>query len=1131
MSTTASIAIEQLVKQIPAVKEFISVLNNGQSVHVSRAMRPARPLLASLIGQQCHTNILWITPTSDGAERLCQDLAFFLPPSVEPWFFPEKENAAMLGEAGSSGNPMRLAVLQALEKQQTNKMVIAAPIKAILQPTVKAERLEHGKLTLSVGESVDLELLLELLTAEGYQRVPMVERRGEFSVRGCIIDAYPITGKPKRLELFGDEIDSIRVLNIDTQRSSEEAPDVVLLPASESDEESAWLTDYLSRFAPNTIVCLEESAQLRLTAQEWYQEWNQDCQSDMWPEVTKMLQNFRVCDLTAWADSTTASSSGSQNYELPLQLASGFTGRVEEMLGVLPQWQAKGFYTVILSRQYKRLKELFSERQIINVVTEAQNLLPGQIMLLNGNVDEGFSAELGSGHLEFLTDHEIVGLRRQRTAVREVNRGSSLRLDELNIGDYVVHLQHGIGRYLGVKTLALQGVERDLLHLEYAKGDAVYVPVEQLDLVQKYQGVDDVAPSLSKMGGQEWNRTKAKIRENTKQLAEALLKIYAERSQVPGYAFPPDTPWQHEMEDSFPYNETPDQLRAINEVKADMERPHPMDRLVCGDVGYGKTEVALRAAFKAAVEGRQTLVLAPTTVLAHQHYQTFSERLASFPVSIRLLSRDVTDKEQTSIVEGLKAGKIDIAIGTHRLLSKDVEVKNLGLLIIDEEHRFGVMHKEKLKEMRAAVDVLCMSATPIPRTLQMSFYGIRELSLIQTPPEQRLPIKTYLFEHNPDLIKAAITRELSRQGQVFFVHNRVQGIERVAADIRRLIPQARVAVGHGQMAEHQLEKVMMDFYEERFDVLVCTTIIESGLDIPNTNTTIINNAQAFGLAQLYQLRGRVGRSVKQAYCYLLYPPTRKLTAIAEKRLDTIRDFAHLGAGFQIAQRDLEIRGAGNMLGAEQSGHVAAIGFDLYCRMLNEAVKELQGQTTVVPCEQTIAMQIPVSASLPDQYVSDARQKVALYKRLAASKTNQDVQALREELRDRYGPLPQATENLLQLVLIKLLAMELLMPSICIKDGTMAMMLPFSKELTAKNRFKIKQQTGWDCAYEQMSLVFTGLFGRAAGRKQYPPDEELLTKILDTMKLLKNWLMTENATSAADSSAKTKKSVRIGGFGG
>lgn len=1070
-----------LLGQLEPTKRLGEMLEANQSPTCAGVTGSARLLLAEHVARIAATPVIWISPTNDGAERLAQDLRIFLGDDGV-LHFPERDEAPVHG-GHPVADPMRLQILEEVERGRARLVVTS--VRALLQKTLAVEKLMKGRIVLKKGEMVDLETLLELLTGEGYVRLPMVERRGEFSLRGGILDLFPVTGEPVRIELFGDEIESMRRFDKDTQRSISEVDEVVLLPAQESDDDGGTLlTDHLPR---GSVACLEEPAQIKLHAMEWAHEgWEGE-----WGDFLGLLSPLRqVCFLAG-------ESPDGGHLEFPFEPAAVFSDRVDGFMNKLPYWQDEGKRVLLVSLQTARLKELVAERQL-----KIGSLDKGSLCLVAGSLSEGFRL----GDLEVLSDREVMHATRRRRATRKADRASLLRLEELEVGVLVVHLQHGLGRYLGVRSLVVQGNARDFLALEYAKGDSVYVPVEQLDLVQKYQGLEDRVAKLSKMGGQEWARAKGKVKEDADKLAAELLKLYAQREMAVGYAFPPDTPWQTEMEEAFPWQETDDQLRVIGEVKHDLEQGRPMDRLVCGDVGYGKTEVALRAGFKAAVEGRQVAVLVPTTVLAQQHFQTFSERLAPFPVKVEMMSRFRSAKEQKATLERLVSGECDIVVGTHRLLSKDIKYKNLGLLIIDEEHRFGVKQKERIKDIRKNVDVLAMTATPIPRTLNMALSGIRDMSVIETPPEDRIPIKTYLFEHHPDVLKGALTRELAREGQVFVVHNRIEDIERLAQDLRRLVPNARIAVGHGQMDEGTLEKLLMDFFEHEYDVLVSTTIIESGVDIPNVNTIIINNAHHFGLAQLYQLRGRVGRSNRQAYCYLLYPPHRQLNEDAIKRLETIRDFTYLGAGFQIALRDLEIRGAGDILGAEQSGSIAAVGFDLYCRMLAESVKTMRGEKPEAPPEEetSVVVDLPVPACLPESYVEDSGQKVALYKKIAQLRHVKDLEAVRSELRDRFGPLPEQAENLLKLMEIRLLARDLMIPSIRAKEGKLTFLMPFYRPLTMKEKQKIFQLTNWKPMEVPKTLTLGNLFGVAAGPPIWPPAPELLSKVQSVLFHLGIW---------------------------
>ncbi|HEV3309449.1 MAG TPA: transcription-repair coupling factor, partial [Chloroflexota bacterium] len=676
---------------------------------------------------------------------------------------------------------------------------------------------------------------------------------------------------------------------------------------------------------------------------------------------------------------------------------------------------------IVTSYQHARLAEMLEAEGIpISVVDDILAIPePGSITIVRGSLAEGWVApDLG---FELFTDHEVFGWSKPRTTPRRKRAARETFFTEFIAGDYVVHIEHGIGRLVGTTRMMDAEIERDYLIVEYAGTDKLYVPTDQLDRVTRYIGMGEAKPQLNKLGGQEWTRAKAKAKQAAEDMAEELIVLYAQREAAGGHAFMPDTPWQRELEGSFPFEETADQMQAIMDVKTDMEQERPMDRLVVADVGYGKTEVAVRAAFKAVIDGFQVAVLVPTTVLGQQHLETFRERLDAFPVRIDMLSRFRTPKEQKETLRRLQEGEVDVVIGTHRLLGKDVLFNNLGLLVVDEEQRFGVRHKERLKQLRAAVDVLTLTATPIPRTLHMSLTGIRDVSIIQTPPEGRLPIRTHLQPYEDRLVREAIVRELEREGQVYFVHNRVSGIEAVAQKLRRLVPEARVLVGHGQMPEDQLENVMLAFSHQEADVLLCSTIIESGLDIPNVNTIVIDHAEALGLAQLYQLRGRVGRSVNQAYAYLLYPRDARVGKEAMSRMEAVFEATELGAGFRIAMADLEIRGAGNLLGSEQSGHVAAIGFDLYTNLLKDAVDRMREQVPAEAARTPVTVDLPFDVLIPDAYVPDERERLALYRRLAGLSKAEDVAGLEEELRDRFGPIPGAVRNLLTQLGVKFLA--------------------------------------------------------------------------------------------------------------
>lgn len=720
-----------------------------------------------------------------------------------------------------------------------------------------------------------------------------------------------------------------------------------------------------------------------------------------------------------------------------------YHGRFERLAEEIRNWRKERYricFVISTPERGERVVEAFRDEGVEAFFTPQLNgqLKQGNVVVTTGQLESG--CELVNSRLVVLTDAEVFGRQKQRRRYKtDDEHGVRLTTySELKPGDYVVHENHGIGKYVGMKTMEIGGVSKDYIVLQYQGEDRLFVPTEQINLLQKYIGVEGQPPKLYKLGGTEWSRVKKRAKEAVKEMAEGLLKLYAERKTIPGYSFSPDTVWQQQFEDSFIYQETPDQKRAIEEVKKDMESPRPMDRLLCGDVGYGKTEVAIRASFKAVMEGKQVAVLVPTTILAQQHGRTFEERLAGYPIKVRVLSRFQSQAEQNEIIRGLASGDVDIVIGTHRLLSKDVVCRDLGLVIVDEEQRFGVAQKERLKEITKHVDVLTLTATPIPRTLHMSLVGLRDMSMIETPPEDRFPIRTYVIEWDDEMIREAIMRELARSGQVYFVYNRVQSIDIMATRLSELVPEARIAVAHGQMEEDELEQIMLAFLHGEYDVLLCSTIIETGMDIANVNTLVIYDADQLGLAQLYQLRGRVGRSNRVAYAYFTYRKDKTLTEDAEKRLSAIKEFTELGSGFRIAMRDLEIRGAGNLLGAEQHGFIASVGFELYCKLLEESIQELRGKTVVEPPEPVV--DLTINAFISDEYVPDSQDKVEIYRKVIAARTDKEVRDLQEELEDRYGPLPQPVVNLLAVAMIKILARQLGIASIGTeRDGVLLKM--------------------------------------------------------------------------------------------
>ena len=981
--------------------------------------------------------------------------------------------------------------------------LVVASTAAALRMTLGPNAFLKARHTVRVGDKVRLADLFSRWVGLGYQREGGVEVPGTFSHRGGIVDIFsPSSELPARIELLGDEIDNIRLFDPLSQRSVRGTDRVSIIPAREvlpslSDRERvSELIGRLNfeRCTPATSDRFQEELAAIFSGQEveelamYNGLLNQSCIFDHLPgqgllvldresEIEseargladraddlksarvgrgELPANFPSPQLT-WGELQAVLGErrrlmmgwAGEDEGFQFKPAPSYYGRPDEFAADTHRALGEGSRVVVVSRHTLRLSEVLAEAGVVATVLSGLEhpTVRGGLSLIAGSLGEGWALPLEGGDLTLFTDTEIYGTAKQRRPRRRTSVKRGTFLSELVPGGFVVHIDHGVAQFAGTIQMDSSGDEKEYLVLEYAEGDKIYVPTEHLDRVSPYLAPNEHPPNPTRLGTHEWSRVKERVKSSAREMAQELLDLYASRQVAEGTSFSSDSPWQRELEDSFPYEETGDQERTIGEVKRDMEQPRPMDRLVCGDVGYGKTEVALRASFKTASEGMQSGILVPTTVLAQQHYATFSERLSPFPIRVEVLSRFRTRKEQQEVIEGLKLGTVDIVIGTHRLLQKDVSFKNLGLVVVDEEQRFGVAHKERFKRMRREVDVLTLSATPIPRTLYMGLSGIRDMSTMETPPEERLPVKTYLSEYSDDVVKEAILRELERGGQVFFLHNRVQTIRRMAADISRLVPQARVAVGHGRMAEGDLEQVMVDFSSGDIDVLVCTTIIESGLDLPNANTLIIDRADRFGLSQLYQLRGRVGRGAHRAYTYLLIPRGRRITEAAGKRLKAILEASELGAGFRIAMRDLEIRGAGNILGAEQSGQIHAVGFELYSQLLNEAVTEIKSeqQDGAAASKQDspkvqVRVSLPLSAHIQEGYIPDLPTRLAVYQRLTRVQDRRQVEDIREELRDRFGALPSPLENLLYLVDLKLLASESAVESITQSGSTVTITL-------------------------------------------------------------------------------------------
>jgi transcription-repair coupling factor (superfamily II helicase) len=1060
---------------------LIRIGRAGQDLrHVVYAAMPhgAKTFLAAALVHATGERLVWVARDAEIGDRVAEELsAWFGDPEAVVTLEPRTALAYERSQMVRDETAARVAALAAWRSGRPR--ILVAGVQALFQRTLPPADLPDAPLVLERGARLAPDRLLRELVALGYEGVAEVGGRGEFSRRGGIVDLFPAgQALPVRVEWFGDEIESLRAFDPADQRSRGPLDRAVLLPATEFlPVEASELRARLGRLAsrlPEQLAAdldrLEEGSEPGEAAEIWGgllapatalehigdAIWLLDEPGDIsgaadflwaqaderrtdletarelpkgWPQAypnprdwKKLLHEARTLELTWETDIEGAPIGGNPfGWHEPSVPPVQMGGMAEQ----IRRWGAERLRVVVTSDQSARLAELLAEADIVAapVATLAEPTPPGAISLIERSLNTGFAG--GPDDLVVLTDRELFGtvrVRRPRALRRVVPRDL---LERLQPGDLVVHIDHGISRYAGLIRRSAGGAgdeERDFLELHFAGTDRIWVPVEQIDRINRYAGGEN--PSLSRLGGTEWGRAKSRARRAVADLAKELLELYAARTRARGRAFGEDTPWQGELEAAFPYEETPDQLRSTAEVKADMEREQPMDRLVVGDVGYGKTEVALRATFKAIQEGTQVALLVPTTVLAQQHLETFRARFAAFPITVRMLSRFVPAEEQKRTLAAVADGGVDLVIGTHRLLSKDVRFKDLGLLVVDEEQRFGVAHKERLKQMRHEVDVLTLSATPIPRTLNLALVGVRDMSVIETPPEDRLPIQTRVAEASAGLVRDAILRELDRGGQVFFVHNRVETIEAQAEQLRRLLPQARIGVGHGQMAEGALERVMLAFAHGEYDILVCTTIIESGLDIPNANTIIIDRADTLGLAQLYQLRGRVGRSSRRAYAYLLYRRRGQLTEIARKRLQAIFNASELGAGFQIALSDLEIRGAGNILGAEQHGHMAAVGFDLYTRLLAQAVEEekatFEGRAPVVP-RQGAVIDLPIDAHLPDSYVPEEAQKLELYRRLGRAEDEAAVEEVRADLVDRFGPPPAPVERLLDVARLRLAA--------------------------------------------------------------------------------------------------------------
>ncbi|MFC2045436.1 transcription-repair coupling factor [Chloroflexota bacterium] len=1095
----------QLIDEVPAYRQLTDGLQQSNSRNSITVLNAAKPYVIAALYRSLHIPMLVVTAQPENCRKLYEQvLTWCNSPMIK--LFPEPDalpyEQIVSDTTTESERLQSFSVLANYSDSDVPLVITSAP--ALMGKVALHSEFTAASHTIKTGMSIDPLELLKRWQAIGYLVENTVDIPGIISHRGGIIDIYPITSDlPARLEFMGNTIESIRLFDPRTQLSTRSVLSINIYPATEVllpsgdngrvseqiantldlstcnpeasqifEQEMAMLAEgqrpkniqfyaplfnndsLLDYLPPNCLLVLDEPSSIKNTVEDLDDEAEQ-LRSDMleqgelpanfpvpyftWRELESKLEIKQRLAISSWGF-----TDENQNYYLDLKSTPTYAGQVPGFIRDTRRWLSQKHRLIVTSYQASRLSELLQEEGIfIEPVTEIiEAPPPGSLTLIQGSLDEGWSM---NDNVHLLTDAEIFGFIKQRRLSKKRPVPHHKLAIDFTPDDYVVHIEHGIARFAGITAMKVDDTEKEYLVLLYASNDKLYVPTDQIDRVTRYVGSGERPPVINRLGTQEWTQIKRRVKESSENLARELLALYAAREVVPGYSFSRDTVWQQEMESSFTYIETPDQIEAQQHVKEDMEKDKPMDRLICGDVGYGKTEIAIRAAFKAVMDSKQVAVLVPTTVLAQQHFVTFSQRLAAFPIRIESLSRFRSPKEQQTILEGLADGNVDICIGTHRLLQKDVVFKNLGLLIIDEEQRFGVAHKEHLKQLRMDADILTLSATPIPRTLHMSLVGVRDMSTMETPPEERLPIKTFVAEYDERLVREAILRELERNGQVFFVHNRVQSIVLAASKLRDLVPEAKIAIAHGQMPEEDMESVMIDFVQGKSDVLVCTTIIESGMDMPNANTMIINNADRFGLTQLYQLRGRVGRGANLAYAYFLFEKGKHLTPTAEKRLRTIYEATELGAGFGIAMKDLEIRGAGTLLGTKQSGQISAVGFSLYCRLLADAVEEQKARLAGKP-EKAIkrlpppTVDLPLSALIPEDYVADLDTRLSLYQKLAGLQTIEQVDTLSREFNDRFGTLPKEINNLLYAVRIKLLAADAGIESISHEHGQIVLRL-------------------------------------------------------------------------------------------
>ena len=1051
---------QELTKQISKTGPIaISGLVDVEKLHV----------LAGILNETKRPMVL-VTYNEIQARKLYQDLKKLI---KQTYFFPKKEITSYDYVAQSKEiEYKRIDVLNKmyLAKQQKEPIIIVTTIEAVMQKMVAKDTLYQNVIDFEVGKTYLLDEIKEKLVGLGYERSDLIENKGQFSIRGGIVDVGLSEKIGVRIEFWGDEVDSIRFFQISSQRSTEMLKEITIFPAHElivqdlseavkniqekypeeiEDIELIKNGDYISKInkyfnefyenqasfldymSDEYLLLLDEKSKINQRKTNIIEDNNKLIASLVEKEkfvpeaienISKFEYNFEEKQIIYLEQND--SIKNIQKYYFETREINFYNLQLDLLLADIVTYQKNKKKVVLLAGNEisaKKLCDILKENQInYKYEQEAENVKPGEIIVTIGGFSSGFENYDLNLIVISLQNNFEEPVRRKKKLSSTFKDSEKIVFADLKPGDIVVHQTHGIGQFIGVNTITADGVTKDYIKIKYRNDDILYVPTNSLDSVRKYiGGGDNSSPRLNKLGGKEWSATTSKVKKNLEAVAKDLIELYAKRQKIKGFSFSPDTPWQKQFEDSFPYTETDDQLRCIQDVKKDMEKPQPMDRLLCGDVGYGKTEVAIRAAFKAVMDQKQVAYLVPTTILANQQYEEFKTRMQEFAINVELLNRFKTKKEQDEIIKKLKLGEVDVVVGTHRLLSEDVNFKDLGLLIIDEEHRFGVKDKEKIKKLRTNIDVLTMTATPIPRTLHMSIVGVRDMSVIYEPPHNRKPVQTYVLEYDQEVITEAITKEIERGGQVFYLFNQVEGIEKKANEISMLVPEAKVGFAHGKMSGRELEEIMESFINHEINVLVCTTILESGIDIPNANTIIVENADRLGLAQLYQIRGRVGRSDKQAYAYVTYKRDKLLSEVADKRLKAIKEFTEFGSGFKIAMRDLEIRGAGSMLGEMQHGHMEQVGYDTYCKLLDEVIKEMQGIEVVE--EQDVQIDLAVSSYIPDNFIENSSQKIEIYQNIALCRTEEELQNVIDEVIDRYGRLPKELENLIDIARIKQLA--------------------------------------------------------------------------------------------------------------